>query len=242
MRNGSIFSICTFLLVAIFAPNSSYAIKFTNQFVEFELPSGWQCSLEGAEWVCQNSNADKKREAIIVLAAKIKGDQDSLDQYLEYLKKEKQFSSVQGEAVTSKPTYAKIVNINDHSWVDSLHSNSEIPNFFTRYFATVKLDIGVLVTYSVHKDKYKEYIDQFENLAKTLVVFRKPGAINTSGNESLFEAVKIPDSVSVGTVFPNEDEQKLKKNSGEDDSLPIEYLLLGGALVGFIIWRRKNRG
>lgn len=242
MRNGSVALIIAGLAL-VFAPQLSHAIKFTNQFVEFELPSGWQCSLEGAEWVCQNTNADKKREAIIVLAAKIKGDQDSLDQYLEYLKKEKGFTSVQGEAVTSKPSYAKMVNINDHSWVDSLHLNSEIPNFFTRYFATVKLDIGVLVTYSVHKDKYKEYIDQFENLAKTLVVFRKPGAINTSGNQSLFEAVKIPDSVSVGTVFPNEDDQeKNKKNSSEDDSFPIEYLLLGGALVGFIIWRRKNRG
>jgi hypothetical protein len=63
-------------------PNA-WAGKFANQFVEFELPAGWVCLLEGAEWVCQNQQDPvKKKEAIIILAAKILGDQDTLDQYL----------------------------------------------------------------------------------------------------------------------------------------------------------------
>ena len=45
---------------------SSFAAKFANQFTEFELPPQWNCTLEGAEWVCQNTNEAKKKDAIIV--------------------------------------------------------------------------------------------------------------------------------------------------------------------------------
>src|SRR3954452_11070741 len=99
-------------IIGALAGTPAHAAKFANQFTEFELPPQWQCNLEGAEWVCQSSNEAKKRDAIIVLAAKLKGDQDSLDQYVTYLKAGKTFSSVQGKPVKSDPKYAKTININ----------------------------------------------------------------------------------------------------------------------------------
>ena len=51
------------------ASPEAHAAKFANQFAEFELPPNWQCTLEGAEWVCQSTNESRKRDAIIVLAA-----------------------------------------------------------------------------------------------------------------------------------------------------------------------------
>ena len=79
-------SLSAFVFISMFFVSSIFqnanATKFGNQFVEFELPTGWVCLLEGAEWVCQNqADAAKKKEAIIVLAAKIQGDQDTIDQY-----------------------------------------------------------------------------------------------------------------------------------------------------------------
>src|SRR4051812_37515299 len=156
-------------------PTSAKAARFTNQFIEFELPPQWQCNLEGAEWVCQNTNDAKKKDAIIVLAAKLKGDQDSLDQYLTYLKSPKTYTSVQGKTVKSEVRYAKTMSLQGQVWVDSLHMESEIPSFLTRYLATVKADIGVLITYSVNKDKWKEYVSDFEALVNTLKVFRTQG-------------------------------------------------------------------
>src|SRR4051794_34790223 len=144
--------VCGFTLAAIF-PQTAHAAKFANQFTEFELPPQWQCNLEGAEWVCQSTDDKKKRDAIIVLAAKLKGDQDSLDQYLAYLKSAKVYTSVAGKSVKSEPRYAKTISLNGQPWVDSLHLESEIPGFYTRYLATVKQDIGVLVTYSINKNK-----------------------------------------------------------------------------------------
>ena len=173
------------LLAASWAPGA-LAAKFANQFTEFELPPKWQCQLEGAEWVCQSTDQAKKRDAIIILAAKLKGDQDSLDQYLDYLKKPKAYTSVQKKPVKSEMKYSKTVSLSGHAWVDSLHLESEIPGFYTRYLATVKQDIGVLVTYSINKDKYTEYLNDFENMVKTLKVFRKAGGINKGPTESLF--------------------------------------------------------
>ena len=160
------------LVGAIMLSAPAQAAKFANQFAEFELPPQWQCNLEGAEWVCQSTNDAKKRDAIIVLAAKLKGDQDSLDQYLAYLKAAKTYTSVQGKSVKSEPKSAATVNINGQAWVDALHMESEIPGFYTRYLATVKQDIGVLVTYSINKGKYQQYLGDFENMVFNVIETR----------------------------------------------------------------------
>ncbi len=230
------------LCLTLAAP-SSWAAKFANQFSEFELPPQWQCNLEGAEWVCQSTNEGKKRDAIIVLAAKLKGDQDSLDQYLSYLKAAKTFTSVLSKPVKSEPRYSKTVNLNGHPWVDALHLESEIPGFYTRYLATVKQDIGVLVTYSINKNKYQQYLGEFENMVKTLKVFRKTGGINAGPpSADLFASAKVPQQVSGDTIFPGSapiaaDTQKAPPK--KDD--PTFLLIVGGAaIVLFILWRRKR--
>lgn len=226
------------LAAALWSINS-HAAKFANQFVEFELPPQWQCNLEGAEWVCQSLDEQKKRDAIIVLAAKLKGDQDSLDQYLAYLKNPKTYNNIKGSPVTSTPKYAKNIQIGDHPWVDSLHMASEIPDFYTRYLATVKNDIGVLVTYSINKNKYAEYQAQFETMVNTLKVFRKPGAPLNGGTNLFALNVPKPDEGTVfnpgGQIAGGDNKPKKAK-----DDLPFEYIMAGVVLVAFIIWRRKK--
>ena len=228
----------------------AYGAKFANQFTEFELPPQWQCTLEGAEWVCQSTVEAKKKDAIIVLAAKLKGNQDSIDQYLTYLKSAKTYTSVQGKPVKSDPKYAKTANINGDAWVDALHMESEIPGFFTRYLATVKQDIGVLVTYSIRKDKYQDYLNDFDNLVKTLKVFRKAGGINVApaaGN--LFgNAGSSVGAAGVGTdsVFPGTQVAgggDAKPAPAPQQTLPMPLLIgLGVAVVGFILWRKRQGG
>ncbi len=230
----------------ILIPHLSLATKFANQFAEFELPAQWQCSLEGAEWVCQNTDDKKKREAIIVLAAKLKGDQDSLDQYLTYLKAPKSFNSPQGKPVKSDAKYAKTVNINGQAWVDALHLESEIPGFYTRYLATVKQDIGILITYSISKAKYQQYVDDFENLARTLKVFRKVGGINAAPQSTtLFQNAQIPTNIGNETVFPG---AMTQVQGGADQALaptqkkqpPLIYIL-GGVIFLIVLLALSRR-
>jgi hypothetical protein len=231
-------------LICLMFCQTAYSAKFANQFVEFELPPNWQCGLEGAEWVCQSADKNKKKDAIIVLAAKLKGEQDSLEKYQVYLTQNKSYESADGKPVKSESKYAKAVKINDHSWVDSLHLESELRGFYTRYLATVKKDIGVLVTYSINKDKYNEYLKQFEGMVNTLRVFRKSGFINAGSPESdIFKNTNIPKHVSPGSVFPvmpidgdgGEGEGGDKK--GDDFTL---YLMIAAGVVLFILWRKKK--
>jgi hypothetical protein len=233
------------LAAAALLPGAAQAARFANQFAEFELPPQWQCNLEGAEWVCQSTDEAKRRDAIIVLAAKLKGDQDSLEQYLAYLKGSKSYVSIQGKPVKSEVKYAKYAQVNQHSWADALHQDSEIPGFYTRYLATVKLDIGVLVTYSINKAKYSQYLGDFENMVKTLKVFRKPGAINTKDKKDDLFNTSIPAQLSEASVFQGaspEGGADQQKQEPPKDELPMELLLLGAAVVGFILWKKKRGG
>jgi hypothetical protein len=235
-----------FVSLVSLAATTGHAAKFANQFVEFELPPQWQCNLEGAEWVCQSTNELKKKDAIIVLAAKLKGDQDSLDQYLTYLKAAKTFTSVQGKPVKSESKYAKTVNLNGQPWVDALHMESEIPGFYTRYLATIKQDIGVLVSYSINKGKYQQYLDDFENMVKTLKVFRKAGGINVAPqNSNLFQNTQIPAGMGTDTIFPGSSQgiqggADQKPARGQQNNSTFLLVLGGAAVVGFLIWRKRQ--
>ena len=230
----------------VLCPQLTYAAKFANQFAEFELPPQWQCNLEGAEWVCQNTSEDKKRDAVIVLAAKLKGDQDSLDQYLAYLKATKNFTSTTGKPVKSEPKYAKSINLNNQPWVDALHLESEIPGFYTRYLATIKQDIGILVTYSINKTKYQDYLNDFDNMVRTLKVFRKAGGINVAPqNSNLFQEAQLPKGISSDTVFPGKIDTSIENQQNKKSSNNYAWLLilLGVGIVAVIvIKKRKNTG
>jgi hypothetical protein len=235
------------LLFATFAAfgtsGSALAAKFANQFVEFELPPKWQCSLEGAEWVCQNTDPAKKKEAIIVLAAKLRGDQDTIEKYLDYLKSPKQWTSLDGKPVRSEPKYAKSQDLNGQLWVDALHLESEIPGFYTRYLATVKEDIGVLVTYSMHKDKHQQYIGDFDNLVKTLRVFRKAGGLNVNpSNGNLFNLTSIPAGISPDSVFSvPKDIGGGEKKPKKDSEGTFFLLVIGAAVVAVMLIRRRRK-
>lgn len=222
--------------------STAHAGKFANQFVEFELPNTkWSCALEGAEWVCQSGEDAKKRDAIIVFAAKLKGDQDSLDKYQEYLNKPRAFTAPGNKPLTSQPKYTKVSEINSQPWVDSLHLESEISGFYTRYLATVKQDIGVLVTYSINKNKYQDYLNDFETMVKSLKVFRKAGGVNTDTSKSIFNQAQLPGSFTAQNVFPDQaapaEAKKEKKKESDDTML---YLIIGAAAVGFFIWKKKK--
>lgn len=238
-----------FLLIISLQTYSFSANRFANQFVSFELPPQWKCILEGAEWVCQSLDETKKRDAIVIMAAKLKGTQDTLDQYLNYLLQPKVYQSVTNQPVKSEVRYAKYNKYSDHTWVDSLHLESEIPGFYTRYLATIKEDIGVLVTFSVTKDKYSQYQSDLQNLVDTLQVFRKAGLNALPQEGSLFNrgtggfsaggagSAPPPSSVFPGAEPAQRQEDAPKKKS--DDTF-FFMIILAGAVLLFILWKKKQ--
>ncbi|MGZ3692879.1 MAG: hypothetical protein ACXWQO_01425 [Bdellovibrionota bacterium] len=225
-------------VMALLLPLHSQAKTFANQFIEFQLPDKWECQLDGTEWVCQSTDEQKKRDAIIVLAAKIKKPgMDELSVYKAHLEKPAQYDSLNGEKITSEPRYVKDLDISGKPWVDSLHLASEIPDFYTRYLATVEADLGILVTFSVRKDKYDEYAPDIEAMAKSMRAFRKPGEINNGSGAS-------PTDVDPNAVVFNNGGNAPKKpksdgGGGAGASILLLLVLLGGG--GFFIWKKKQQ-
>jgi len=230
------------------ASTTAIAKNFTNQYSEFELPAGWACALEGSEWVCQSSDKDRKKEAIIILAAKIRGSQDSLDQYMGYLKETKTYTLPGGKTQVSEAKYYKKITVNGHDWIDALHLASEVPGFYTRYLATVKEDLGVAVTLSVSKDLYSIYKPVFDKIVESLRVFRQKQV-----DLAQVQGIKGKDEnlIDEATFIPDQDEKpelvaaRKKGHSGSGGGA-TDILLYGGiifaAIVFFLLKKRKKKG
>lgn len=149
---------------------SANAKVFKNAYIAFEMPDQWNCILEQTEWVCRSTSEKEAREAIIILTAKEVGPTDSFDAYAAHL------ANIQPRPGIAANTEAKVVyqpkrtKINDQEWIDGLQLGSEIPNYFTRYLATIKDRIAVLVTFSAHKNHYTKYSQDFYKSVMSLRV------------------------------------------------------------------------
>jgi hypothetical protein len=229
-----------------FFSTSVFAKSFSSKYCQFELPAGWECALEGSEYVCQSENADRKKEAIIILAAKIRGEQDNLDEYMAYLKKTKEYMLPGGKKQISEPKSTKLSTINDHRWVDSLHLASEVPGFYTRYLATVKEDLGVAVTFSVSKDLYTTYQPIMDKLVSTLRVFRQKKAELADLRSGKSEDPNFADATFNPNAAMDLQANKTKKRAadggGDDDMMLIIAVVVVGAVVMLIMKGRKKKG
>ena len=222
---------------------TSFAKRFSSKYCEFELPPGWECALEGTEYVCQSENADRKKESIIILAAKIRGEQDSLDEYMAFLKKPKEFSLPGGKKQISESKSTKMTRVNDHQWVDALHLASEVPGFYTRYLATVKEDLGVAVTFSVGKDQYAAYQPVMDKLVTTLRVFRQKKAELADLRTGKSEDANFSDT----TFNPNSamdlqaNKTKSRGAGGDGDDNTTLFLILGLVAAGVFIAAKAKK-
>ncbi|MBL7664673.1 MAG: hypothetical protein JNM93_06035 [Bacteriovoracaceae bacterium] len=220
-----------------------WAKSFSNQYIEFELPSGWDCALEGSEYVCQSDVSERKREAIIILAAKVRGEKDSLDQYQAYLNQPKTYTLPGGKTqVSEAKTSAKITNVNGQQWVDALHMASEVPGFYTRYLATVKEDLGVAITFSVAKTSYESYQPIFDKVVTSMKVFRQSNkGLNdlrtAKAGGGLEDTTFIPEQ-RVDLAAQATTQKRASSGTGDDSMM---YLLLGAAAIGFIILKKKKK-
>lgn len=231
------------LILSFTLSSQVFSKTFSSQFSEFELPNGWECALEGSEWVCQSENKDRKKEAIIILAAKYRGEQDSLDQYQAYLKAAKSFSLPGGKTQISEAKSVTIREINNQRWVDALHLASEVPGFYTRYLATVKDSLGIAVTFSVAKDHYDSYQDIFEKIIATLKVFDQKAAAGGTWKPKGQEGDLIGDGTYIPDGSQNADISVQKKNnsgSGAGDTTSIIAIVVV-ALIAFIAIKLKKK-
>jgi len=146
---------------------------FKTDFISFNLSDQWECKMDGTEYVCRPTDKIKKSDAIIIVAAKIPGAEDNVKAYYTYLKEPKKMTDYRGQTFTSQVSLIKYKDIEATQWVDAIHLSSEVKDFYTRYLATVKNGIAILVTYSVSKSKNALYAAELNKMASSIKVLAK---------------------------------------------------------------------
>lgn len=209
---------------------SAHAKVFRNAYISFELPETWKCNLEQTEWVCRSEATKESKEAIIILTAKEVGPTDTFPLYENHLNAPIALNARGGAQTQSKIVYkAKGVSINDQRWLDSLHMGSEVGNYFTRYLATIKDKIAILVTFSAHKNYYTKYSQDFFKAVMSLRVIASKNLLSRPdlgpirpGSETLGAPISsaMPADMLSGDDMP-----------GQGSEGGNTAMLLGGALL-----------
>lgn len=166
------FLLCLFVLsVSFLIPSVGFSRTFKNAYISFEMLDTWKCNLEQTEWVCRAEDPQEAKEAVIILTAKEKGPTDSFPLYENHMNSPISTPSKSGGTLTSNVVYKAMQNkINDQVWLDALHTNSEVQNYHTRYLATIKDQIAILITFSAHNRFYAKHSTNFNNTVKSLRV------------------------------------------------------------------------
>ncbi len=146
--------------------------RFMTPVFEMDLAEGWICFEDGREWICRPDPAPK--DTIAIIAMKNRDDSDSMDIYEEHLRKQRVFTAPDGTEVTSQVKHVRSSRIGAYDWIDALHFESELPNYHTRYLATVTSHIGVLVTFSTHKDSTEQYNSELVDMINSLDIYQRP--------------------------------------------------------------------
>ena len=231
------------------------AKSFSNSYISFELPDQWECQLKNKAWICRHRiskackqrpgsapcrrQIKKSREAIIILAAKETSPIDSTELYLKDLQEPRNIKTSAGSTSQSEVVHAKFVKINGLKWADSMHLSSELPLYYTRYLATIKGNVAVLVTFSSHKRYYTNYSNNFFKGIKALKV--------TASNLSKVDRAELGDKVLSHPIdipsylLADMSATGGPQSSGSGSSSLLFILAAALTLIGLLIWfKNKN--
>ena len=227
-----------FISTVIFFIAAPYAFSeiFRNEYISFEMPPNWTCSDEGTEWICISKFDRKSKEAIIVLTAKEVGPTDNFEYYKNYLNTPRSLPDTTGMMKPSEVLNVQERTINNHRWIDALHLGSEITSYYTRYLATVKDQLAILVTLSAHREHYTKYSNDFLNTINSLsIVAPKDLFTGRPAHHGSGEVIGSQPIAPMhhGAALPDE------PRSGIGWNRIIGILLLIGA-VGVYFWIRKK--
>ncbi len=242
------FLAATLILFTAFSGVSAQAKLFKNSYVSFELPTNWKCKQEGFEHTCINAFSKKAKEAIIILTAKKKGAQDTIENYEAHLKAERSMTNFKGAKYSSKVKAVRKRKINGTDWIDGIHLGSEVQSYYSRYLATVKGSIGILVTFSAHKDHYTKYSNDFIRAIKSLKIIASDdilsGKLSGSGKirSKKHDIFDMGDNMPEGMFGEFSDENKKSRGLigmlGKRGAVGLLLLLLAG--VGLYIFQKSR--
>lgn len=219
------------LVSLILVPFLAQAKIFKNAYISFEINEKWNCILEQTEWVCRSQDGRESKEAIIILTAKEVGPTDSMDQYVQHLKVVTPRPGLPAGTdlkVSQPPAFKKY---NNHEWVDGLQLGPEIPNYFTRYVATIKDKIAILVTFSSHKNYYAKYSTDFMRSINSLTVIASKGLLDRPNPEIRGSGAELFGAGGVNPLLTGGENAAMMNKSKGSSAGKFKMILLGLGLL-----------
>ncbi len=218
----------------------SWGKTFRSKFISMELPPNWDCQQDELDWVCQPENPNLRNEALVVIVTKAANPaDDSLAKYEEYLKTPKKMRDLVGNSYTTQIKYTRQKKIRDHMWVDSLQIGAEVPGFVSRYVASVKEQIGALISYHVAESvfsKWGEILDRMIDSAELRFDPKAFAEIMKNPSGSLWKPRNLG-----GRENPTATAEAPKEAQGDSSELMMNMLGAGivVAALAFYIWKKK---
>ena len=226
-----------FLIFGLFI---SFKVQaFQSDYVSFNLPETWDCKQFGTSYVCHDKLQQKKVEALITVTAKIAGSFDTHENYLKYLQTEKVWTTESGETITSKPlSTAKYIYPSKYMWVDSIHKDSEVKSYISRYAGTVCCEdssskLGILLVLSAHEEHWKKYARLFLEAINSVKVLDVEKAVSKVRAEEAAQSQAGMDGYLEG-LLEEEDQSAFGDQEGGGEGIlsdPVNLMIFG--LVGF---------
>ena len=224
------------LLICLLIANPSPGKRFANELIEFELPPGWQCQPDLGDWICQNPNPDRQKEAIIILSSKNRGPQDSLEQYKKHLGRGRSYR-IEGsdKHYVAQSKYVKITRIQGHPWVDSLQLSGEVPGFYTRYMTTTKGATALGVTFTVAKDQYHQYKKLFDDVIASTKFFTHSSTTLQKVQQRKQDLLNLED------ITPEAKYYQPTPPQTQTSSLLFPLLALLVTAIAVVLYRRRKK-
>ena len=230
------FFISLFIWAGIFCTSPFLNAKiFSNAYISFKIPDGWNCVSDKTEWICRHKKLKESKEAVIILTSKKANlARDNLSAYTKHLQRPQLIYSKNKKILTSKVIHVKSARISGKQWIDAWHLNSEVPNYYTRYLATVQNGLGILVTFSSHRAVYTKYNKIFFDAIHSLRPIAGKNFFKSKNRLGGTLGSKFTSALLEG----EEEELPLSK----DNSLFLWILLaLIVAVLGFLILSKKKK-
>ena len=236
------------LLSVFFISSTGFSRTFKNAYISFEMLDNWKCNLEQTEWVCRAEDPQEAKEAVIILTAKEKGPTDTFTLYESHMSNPIISKNKAGVSMTSNIVYKSAqLKVNDQAWLDALHGNSEVQNYLTRYLATIKDQIAILVTFSAHNKYYAKHSVNFANTVKSLRVIASKDLLSRpdlgplrGANESLGSGIQ---GAMPADLLSADDSNSKSKQGFLKNKMVLGFIVLLLALllyIGLKIYQKKK--
>lgn len=142
--------------------------RFITDIFELDLAPGWSCDLDETEYVCRKGRPPTA--SIAIIAMKRRNAEDNLDAYEDHLR----HPQANPDGTVPELRSLKRRRLVNHEWVEGVQLSSEIANYVTVYLATTTSQVGVLATFSFHKDRETEERKDIDFMMSSLKIHQLP--------------------------------------------------------------------